>query len=102
MHTQVDPRLDGVRQEMADMLDAMNRSVDSESDGLTVKMHRALLVTWLVALLGLVGTAAFAIYIVQEEVVKLCRNSAATFSTWRRSVATSRFHTRTAPTRLER
>ena len=71
MHSQVDPKLDGVRQEMADMLDAMNKSVDDESDNLTVKMHRALFITWLVALLGLTGTAAFAIYIVQSEVVNL-------------------------------
>ncbi len=71
MHAQVDPKLDGVRQEMADMLDAMNKSVDDESDLLTVKMHRALFITWLVALLGLTGTAAFAVYIVQSEVVNL-------------------------------
>ena len=71
MHSQVDPRLDGVRQEMAYMLDAMNKSVDDESDKLTIKMHRALFITWLVALLGLTGTAAFAIYIVQSEVVNL-------------------------------
>ena len=71
MHSQVDPKLDGVRQDMADMLDAMNKSVDDESDLLTVKMHRALFITWLVALLGLAGTAAFAIYIVQSEVVNL-------------------------------
>ena len=71
MHAQVDPKLDGVRQEMADMLDAMNKSVDDESDKLTIKMHRALFITWLVALLGLTGTAAFAIYIVQSEVVNL-------------------------------
>ena len=71
MHSQVDPKLDGVRQEMADMLDTMNKSVDNASDALTVKMHRALFITWLVALLGLAGTAAFAIYIVQSEVVNL-------------------------------
>jgi two-component system, sensor histidine kinase and response regulator len=71
MHDQVDPKLDGVRQEMADMLDAMNQSVDHESDILTIKMHRSVTITWLVALFGLCGTAAFAIYIVQEEVVNL-------------------------------
>jgi two-component system, sensor histidine kinase and response regulator len=71
MRAEVDPRLDGVRQEMAGMLDAMNKSVDDESDALTVKMHRALFVTWLVAFLGLVGTAAFALYIVQRQVVEL-------------------------------
>ena len=32
-------------------------------------MHRAVFLTWLVALLGLTGTAAFAVYIVQSEVV---------------------------------
>ncbi len=48
-----------------------NRSIDQESDALTVKMHRSVFITWLVALLGLLGTAAFAVYIVQEEVVKL-------------------------------
>ena len=68
---QVDPKLDGVRQAMEDMLDATNKSIDDESDALTVKMHRAVFVTWLVALLGLTGTAAFAVYIVQSEVVNL-------------------------------
>ncbi len=71
MHAQVDARLDGVRQDMADMLDAMNKSVDKESDNLTIKMHRSVFITWLVAFLGLTGTAAFALYIVQSEVVDL-------------------------------
>jgi len=71
MHAQVDPRLDGVRQEMADMLDAMNNSVDKQSDGLTVQMHRSVAITWLVALLGLAGTVAFAVYVVQGQVVKV-------------------------------
>jgi two-component system, sensor histidine kinase and response regulator len=71
MRAQVDPKLDGARQAMEDMLEATNRSMDQESDGLTRKMHRAVSLTWLVALLGLAGTAAFAVYIVQEEVVNL-------------------------------
>jgi PAS domain S-box-containing protein len=71
MESQVDPRLDGARQAMEDMLEATNESIDRESDGLTVKMHRAVLLSWLVALLGLTGTAAFAVYIVQSEVVNL-------------------------------
>ncbi len=71
MHAHVDPSLDGVRQEMADMLDTMNKSVDKESDDLTIKMHRSVAVTWLVALLGLFATVAFAIYIVQRQVVEL-------------------------------
>ncbi len=71
MRAQVDPKLDGARQAMEDMLDATNRSMDQESDDLTSKMHRAVSLTWLVALLGLAGTAAFAVYIVQEEVVNL-------------------------------
>ncbi len=71
MQSQVDPKLERVRQAMEDMLDNTNKSIDRESDELTVKMHRAVLVSWLVALLGLAGTAAFAVYIVQSEVVNL-------------------------------
>jgi two-component system sensor histidine kinase/response regulator len=71
MHSQVDPRLDSVRVDMADVVDALNKSVDKESDGLTVTMHQSILVSWLVALLGLGGTIAFALYIVQRQVVEL-------------------------------
>jgi two-component system, sensor histidine kinase and response regulator len=71
MHAQVDSKLDGVRQQMAEMLDEMDKSVDQESDGLTDEMHRSVAITWLVALLGLLGTTAFALYIVQRQVVEL-------------------------------
>ncbi len=69
MHRQVEPRLDGVRQTIAEMVDAMDSSIDRRSDDLTAKMNQSVFVTWLVALLGLSGTAAFAVYIVQSEVV---------------------------------
>jgi two-component system sensor histidine kinase/response regulator len=71
MRTEVDPKLDGARKSTEDMLESTNKSIDQESDALTVKMHRSVFITWLVALLGLAGTAAFAIYIVQSEVVNL-------------------------------
>ena len=70
MHAQVDPQMDGVRQKIVDMVDTMDGLIDQRSDNLTVKMHRSVFITWLVALLGLIGTAAFAIYVVQREVVR--------------------------------
>ena len=71
IQSEVDPRLDGARQAMEDMLDATSKSIDQQDDDLTIQMHHTVLVNWLVALLGLAGTAAFAVYIVQSEVVDL-------------------------------
>jgi PAS domain S-box-containing protein len=71
MQKKVDPRLDAVQQGMQDLIEAVDRSVDKESDDLTIEMHRKVAITWLVALLGLGGTIAFALYIVQRQVVRV-------------------------------
>ncbi len=71
MQYQMDPRLDAVQVAMQDLIDAVDRSVDKESDGLTVEMQRSVAITWLVALIGLGGTIAFALYVVQLQVVQV-------------------------------
>ena len=71
MQREVDPRQEAVRKEMAELVDSIDNSIDKQSDELTVKMHRSVFFTWLVALLGLVGTVAFALYVVQKQVVEL-------------------------------
>jgi len=70
MQSQVDPQLEMVQQKIENLAGTLNQSIDKESDGLTEKMHRSIVLSWLFALLGLLATSGFALYIVQIELVK--------------------------------
>jgi signal transduction histidine kinase/DNA-binding response OmpR family regulator len=59
-----------VRQSAIDLVDEVRKSVDQQSDELTVKTHRAILIQWLVIGLGLVISWAIAAYVIEAGVVK--------------------------------
>ncbi len=59
-----------VRQSTIDLVDEVRKSVDQQSDDLTVKTHRAILIKWLVIGLGLVLSWAIAAYVIEAGVVK--------------------------------
>ena len=50
-------------------MDELRASVDRQSDDLTRKAHRAILITWLVVCLGLAATLSFTLYVVQTQVI---------------------------------
>jgi len=52
-----------------DSVDELRASVDRQSDYLTIKTHRAILITWLVVCLGLAATLTFTLYVVQTQVI---------------------------------
>jgi len=66
----VDADLQQARQAVTDLVDEMQKSANQESDDLTRRTHRAILITWLVIGVGLAGSFAAAYYIVQTEVVQ--------------------------------
>lgn len=70
MQSQVEPQLTMVHQEIENLVGTLDQSIDKESDGLTEKMYRSIVLSWLFALLGLLVTSGFALYIVQIELVK--------------------------------
>ena len=61
--------LQQARQAAIDSVDELRASVDRQSDDLTRKAHRAILITWLVVCLGLGATLTFTLYIVQTQVI---------------------------------
>ena len=66
----VDADLQQARQAVTDLVDEMQKSANQESEDLTRRTHRAILITWLVIGVGLAGSFAAAYYIVQREVVQ--------------------------------
>ena len=70
MHSGVDADLQQARQAMTNLVDEMQKSTDQESDELTVRTHRAILITWIVILLGLTASFVIALSILQAEVVQ--------------------------------
>jgi signal transduction histidine kinase/DNA-binding response OmpR family regulator/HPt (histidine-containing phosphotransfer) domain-containing protein len=59
------------RQSLTDLADELHATVDEQSDELTVKTHRTILITWVVIILGLAASFIIALSIVQVEVVKV-------------------------------
>jgi signal transduction histidine kinase/CheY-like chemotaxis protein len=57
------------RQAAIDSVDEMRASVDLQSDDLTRKTHRTILIRWIVISLGLAVTLIFTLYIVQTQVI---------------------------------
>jgi len=70
MHSGVDADLQQARQAMTNLVDGMQKSANQESDELTVRTHRAILITWIVILLGLAASFVIALSILQAEVVQ--------------------------------
>ncbi|MGD0414864.1 MAG: response regulator [Terriglobales bacterium] len=71
MHSGVDADLRQARQAMTDLVDGMQKSANQENDELTVRTHRAILITWIVIVLGLLVSFMVALSIVQFEVVEV-------------------------------
>ncbi len=65
----VDPQLEQVRVGISNLVDSMDRSIDEQSEALTVKAHKTILIIWIVIVLGLIASFGFGIFIVQHEVV---------------------------------
>ena len=72
----VDPPLEQVREGMANLVDNMDRAIDKQSNALTVKAHKTILIIWIVIGLGLIASFSFGIFIVQHEVVDRLDNIA--------------------------
>ncbi|MGD0442937.1 MAG: response regulator [Edaphobacter sp.] len=61
--------LQQARQADINLVNEIRASLDQQSDDLTRKTHRAILITCLVVLLGLAATLTFTVYIVQTQVI---------------------------------
>jgi signal transduction histidine kinase/FixJ family two-component response regulator len=71
MRETFDPEFRKGRQSLADLANEVHAMVDQESDELTLKTHRTILITWIVIILGLAASFTIALSIVQVEVVKV-------------------------------
>jgi len=70
MRSEVDADLLQARQVMTNLVDEMQKSANQESDELTVRTRRAILITWIVIILGLATSFVIALSILQAEVVQ--------------------------------
>jgi len=70
MRSKVDPELDQARQAMVPIIDEMRTSVDRQSEGLTERTHRSILITWLVIGSGLVISIVITLAFVRKQVVE--------------------------------
>jgi signal transduction histidine kinase/DNA-binding response OmpR family regulator len=66
-----DPEFRRVRQSLTDLADEVHAGLDQQSDQLTLKTRRTILITWVVIILGLAASFTIALSIVQIEVVKV-------------------------------
>ena len=71
MRGNAEPRLLLARQALIELADELDARVDQQSDELTARTHRTILITWIVIVLGLAASFAIALSIVQVEVVKV-------------------------------
>src|SRR5208282_3186900 len=71
MRSGVDADLQKARLAMSDLVDEMQKSANLESEELSSRTHRAILITWIVIVLGLVVSFGVALSIVQFEVVRV-------------------------------
>jgi len=71
MQSGVDAGLQQARQAMSDLADQMQQSANQESDELTARTHRAILITWIVITFGMVASFVIALSILQTEVVQV-------------------------------
>src|ERR1700716_3346380 len=66
-----DPELRQSRQALSELADELHATVEEQSDELTAKTHRTILITWIVIILGLAASFIIALSIVNVEVVKV-------------------------------
>jgi signal transduction histidine kinase/DNA-binding response OmpR family regulator/HPt (histidine-containing phosphotransfer) domain-containing protein len=66
-----DPELRRSRQSLTDLAEELHATVDEQSDELTAKTHRTILITWIVIIVGLAASFIIALSIVNVEVVKV-------------------------------
>ena len=71
MRATVDPELARVRQAFTGLAEELEARVDQQSDQLTAKTHRMILITWIVIALGLAASLVIALSVVQVEVVQV-------------------------------
>jgi signal transduction histidine kinase/CheY-like chemotaxis protein/HPt (histidine-containing phosphotransfer) domain-containing protein len=70
MRGRVDSELEAARQALAEINNEIRDSVTRQSDDLTQKTHHAILLTWIVILVGLAASYGATFYIVQSKVVQ--------------------------------
>ena len=68
MRTMLEPELQQSRQSLIELIVKMHDMVDRESADLTARTHRTFFITWVVILIGLTASAAFAVFVVQKEI----------------------------------
>jgi signal transduction histidine kinase/CheY-like chemotaxis protein len=71
MREAFDPEFRRGRQSLVELADDVHARVDQQSDQLTLRTHRTILLTWVVIIIGLVASFAIALSIVQLEVVRV-------------------------------
>ncbi len=71
MRESADPAIAQARQSFIGLAQELRRSVDQQSDELTARTNRTILITWIVIVIGLTTSFAIALSIVQFEVVKV-------------------------------
>ena len=71
MRETVDPEMAKVRQAFIALTEELDARVDQQSDELTAKTHRMILITWVVIGLGLAASLVIALSVVHVEVVRV-------------------------------
>jgi signal transduction histidine kinase/DNA-binding response OmpR family regulator len=70
MHGSVSQELMEAREAAIEIVDDLQKSIDQRSDELTKNTHHAILITWVVIGLGVIGWVSLAVFVVQAEVVR--------------------------------
>src|SRR4029077_13647693 len=65
------PEMARVRQTFTGLAEELGTRVDQQSDELTAKTHRMILITWIVIALGLAASLVTALSVVHVEVVQV-------------------------------
>jgi signal transduction histidine kinase/DNA-binding response OmpR family regulator/HPt (histidine-containing phosphotransfer) domain-containing protein len=71
LHAGLDADLRQARQVMSELADDMEKSANQESDELTIRTHRAILITWIVIAFGMLASFVVALLILDVEVVQV-------------------------------
>jgi signal transduction histidine kinase/CheY-like chemotaxis protein len=71
MRESVDPDMARTRQSFVGLAEELKKRVDQQSDELTARTNRTILITWIVIVIGLATSFVIALSIVQVEVVKV-------------------------------